>query len=636
MLLCDVYGNMRVRPGQYHKLCTCFDQPIDSFNKVIVLDLKRTGGDVLQDDQRELLRRVLTSYAKYNQEVGYCQGFNFVAHFLFKMEFTEEQIFWLLCHFFDSLMPPNYYIQMIPVIADLEIFKMMFRFSQRSSFDRIESFQIDLNFFFIPCFVTLFTNLNNEPLIAVILDFFLAEGPIAFIRTGLVLLKQMRETLKNITDAIELNTAFDSHVRSLQDTQQFKRSLCKLFMNAQLLDLCRQQNIESKQHKHNESMSTQKIRTQEKCTESSPYCHWERNLKFKDFQDSVMRCSNLPDCLKFNYFDPFDFTKHSKPYDYLCNRDDQALLSGDKFSTHSHKAVPLFPSKQARQNDDFDSEEDTEPHNSLLEMLVNRRERAMSSIQKSFCVPKSEPPKEDGGCAHPGGPKTVDDMGVRLVTLSTPPKPPSQVYFDNLTVTKSEQPRMALTELKKTENELVIRRCSHICHFEKFEYEVLEMNQNSKRKYFMIVNCILFKHLGRGIEEATGQTHQNRAVDNPFAKEDSVAQKARRIRLQFNRDFGGLAGSFFPRSSSLGNDRKGFWRGQNSDSFASPLGQPNTVVVARQHSLVVATRLKCDFEGQGDVASLSVLKTKYKNAYFLNQEALKRDIQKASSHFKSA
>lgn len=153
---------MRAYRGEYQKLCHSFDDPIESFNKVIVLDLKRTGGQALNDDQREVLRRILTSYAKRNEEVGYCQGFNFVAYYLFKEGFSEEEIFWILCHIFDFLMPPNYYIQMIPVIADLEIFKMMFRYHQRNTYDEVEKKQIDLNFFFIPCFVTVFTNLNND------------------------------------------------------------------------------------------------------------------------------------------------------------------------------------------------------------------------------------------------------------------------------------------------------------------------------------------------------------------------------------------------------------------------------------------------------------------------------------------
>ena len=142
-------------------MCECFDESVECFNKVIVLDLKRTGGQNLSDNNRELLRRVLSAFAKRNQEIGYCQGFNFIAHFLLRMEFSEEQIFWMLVHILDEVMPAGYYIHMIPVIADLEVFKMMLRFHQPELSAEIEKRHIDLNFFFITCFVTLFTNLSN-------------------------------------------------------------------------------------------------------------------------------------------------------------------------------------------------------------------------------------------------------------------------------------------------------------------------------------------------------------------------------------------------------------------------------------------------------------------------------------------
>jgi hypothetical protein len=161
LLLTNTPANMRAFSGTYQRLSVAFDEHIETFNKVIVLDLKRTGGSQLADNEREMLRRVLCNYAKRNQEIGYCQGFNFVVYFLYQMRFAEEEIFWIICYLFDHVMPPNYYIQMIPVIADLYIFKKLFRYSQPKSYEKIKDRNIDINFAFIPCFVTVFTNLNS-------------------------------------------------------------------------------------------------------------------------------------------------------------------------------------------------------------------------------------------------------------------------------------------------------------------------------------------------------------------------------------------------------------------------------------------------------------------------------------------
>ena len=43
----------------------------------------------------ESLRRVLYAYSIYDDEVGYCQGMNFITA-MFTIFLTEEEAFWLL------------------------------------------------------------------------------------------------------------------------------------------------------------------------------------------------------------------------------------------------------------------------------------------------------------------------------------------------------------------------------------------------------------------------------------------------------------------------------------------------------------------------------------------------------------
>ena len=42
-----------------------------------------------------ILRRVLRAYSFYDEEVGYCQGMNFIAA-MFITYMSEEEAFWLL------------------------------------------------------------------------------------------------------------------------------------------------------------------------------------------------------------------------------------------------------------------------------------------------------------------------------------------------------------------------------------------------------------------------------------------------------------------------------------------------------------------------------------------------------------
>lgn len=142
-------------------MCSSFDEMVKNFDKVIRQDLKRTGGSKITDFDRELMRRVLTSYAKRNFDVGYCQGFNFISYYLFQIGFSEEEMFWMMCRIFDHIMPPNYYVQMIPVMSDLEFFDILLMEKEKSLWQELKSKKIDLNFVLIPNFITLFTNLDN-------------------------------------------------------------------------------------------------------------------------------------------------------------------------------------------------------------------------------------------------------------------------------------------------------------------------------------------------------------------------------------------------------------------------------------------------------------------------------------------
>ena len=129
--------------------------------ELIKLDVQRSFTPD-KEFPRDLLTRVLRGGSFVLREgAGYCQGMNFVCHFLLEMEFSEEETFWLICHVFEQVMPRNYYVNMIPAIADIEIFKILLRESRPKFHEHLTSLGVDLNFMLIPCFVTIFTNLKN-------------------------------------------------------------------------------------------------------------------------------------------------------------------------------------------------------------------------------------------------------------------------------------------------------------------------------------------------------------------------------------------------------------------------------------------------------------------------------------------
>lgn len=81
---------MHSNKGVYEKLLDYKDYP-DYFSKPIDLDLHRT---ILKEKNTEeesikSMRRMLLCFSRRNPFIGYCQGLNFIAHFILTMQFTE-------------------------------------------------------------------------------------------------------------------------------------------------------------------------------------------------------------------------------------------------------------------------------------------------------------------------------------------------------------------------------------------------------------------------------------------------------------------------------------------------------------------------------------------------------------------
>jgi hypothetical protein len=90
----------------------------------IELDIKRTFPDSPPEETEDLLdplKNVLTAYSWRNPTVGYCQGMNFIVGRLLRF-MNEEEAFWTLTMLLESILPIDYYSNMIGVLIDQKIF----------------------------------------------------------------------------------------------------------------------------------------------------------------------------------------------------------------------------------------------------------------------------------------------------------------------------------------------------------------------------------------------------------------------------------------------------------------------------------------------------------------------------------
>ena len=161
LLLSHAVGNMGRHAGYFEALARLPDDHLAAAKRLISLDVERTARG-LTPEIKEAISRVLLCFAKRNAEVGYCQGMNFICYFLIEMGFEEEQAFWLITHLVENVMPYGFYVNMTPVIADLEIFRHILQERQPWFYREVTRKGFDLQSLLVPFFVTLFTNLKNK------------------------------------------------------------------------------------------------------------------------------------------------------------------------------------------------------------------------------------------------------------------------------------------------------------------------------------------------------------------------------------------------------------------------------------------------------------------------------------------
>jgi len=101
----------------------------DELDYQIVKDLHRTGcssfSGLENDHERALLKRVLLAYARWNKDVGYCQGFNVIAAVILDvMDRNEFESLKVMIFLVDGVLPKSYFTDNLRDLAvDMAVFQ---------------------------------------------------------------------------------------------------------------------------------------------------------------------------------------------------------------------------------------------------------------------------------------------------------------------------------------------------------------------------------------------------------------------------------------------------------------------------------------------------------------------------------
>ncbi|XP_064604966.1 TBC1 domain family member 30-like [Liolophura sinensis] len=203
----------------------------------IVKDLHRTGctGFSGQDNEqdRAVLKRVLLAYARWNKQVGYCQGFNVIAALLLDvMGRKEDDALKVMIYLIDHVLPDSYFDNNLRALSvDMAVFRDLLRWKypklskhlnhlQQASGEKCAGPNYEpplTNVFTMQWFLTLFATCLPKHIVLRVWDSILLEGSEILLRTALVIWGKLSGHILGVSSADEFYTVMGYLCQDLMD-----------------------------------------------------------------------------------------------------------------------------------------------------------------------------------------------------------------------------------------------------------------------------------------------------------------------------------------------------------------------------------------------------------------------------------
>ncbi|KAL7731065.1 hypothetical protein ACLKA6_014277 [Drosophila palustris] len=182
----------------------------------IVKDLHRTGSNLCTGPAGSInqakLKRILLGYARYNPEVGYCQGFNMLGALILQvMDKEEEESMKVMIYLVEGVLPKGYfYGSMGGLQADMSVFRELMQTKLPRLAKHLQRLQGPVenayeppltNVFTMQWFLTMFCTCLPMSCVLRVWDLVLIEGSDVLLRTALVLWSLLEERVLNARTA---------------------------------------------------------------------------------------------------------------------------------------------------------------------------------------------------------------------------------------------------------------------------------------------------------------------------------------------------------------------------------------------------------------------------------------------------
>ncbi|KAL0277887.1 UNVERIFIED_CONTAM: hypothetical protein PYX00_005010 [Menopon gallinae] len=185
----------------------------------IVKDLHRTGCSLFcgaQEQNQALLKRVLLAYARWNKNVGYCQGFNMLAALILQvMDRDEKNAVKVMIYLIEGVLPESYFANNLRGLSvDMAVFRDLLRLRLPKLSKHLEALQNDTNsstsyeppltnVFTMQWFLTLFSNCLPQQTVLRVWDLVFLHGNEVLLRTALAIWGILQDRIISVESADE-------------------------------------------------------------------------------------------------------------------------------------------------------------------------------------------------------------------------------------------------------------------------------------------------------------------------------------------------------------------------------------------------------------------------------------------------
>lgn len=212
MTMSGAMGRMHANPTVYQQL---LDGPKnDVLVDVIRTDIHRTFPENIYfadapEGKRQPLFNVLVAFAHHRQDIGYCQGLNFITGLFLLIVKEEEKSFWLLDALVGGIVPEGYYSPaLLGLKTDTRVLLELLRVKCPGVFSKLENEGVSLELVTTKWFICCFVDVLPVETVLRIWDCLFYEGSKIIFRVAVTLVMKNREKFLAARNFAELLVVF--------------------------------------------------------------------------------------------------------------------------------------------------------------------------------------------------------------------------------------------------------------------------------------------------------------------------------------------------------------------------------------------------------------------------------------------